>query len=172
MWCFKFYISNFMLKVCCFRLLIFFNWLMFIFLFFKMKYFALLHRGFDHRGLKQKRRGGSLNYHAHLQWKTVTNIVTRRYRAMDRSFIIWKSIPFININITLWLDDIGLSSEWIDSSEECRFPVFIRPPCHRFLRLAYTFLMRHSRSNFPPLVHKCAAIQKLGSSMRESQTNR
>lgn len=47
-----------MLKVCCFRLLIFFNWLMFIFLFFKMKYFALLHRGFDHRGLKQKRRGG------------------------------------------------------------------------------------------------------------------
>lgn len=167
-----------MLKVCCFRLLIFFNWLMFIFLFFKMKYFALLHRGFDHRGLKQKRRGeggrggGSLYYHAHLQWKTVTNIVTRRYRAMDRSFIIWKSIPFININIGLWLDDIGLSSEWIDSSEECRFPVFIRPPCHRFLRLAYTFLMRHSRSNFPPLVHKCAAIQKLGSSMRESQTNR
>lgn len=69
-----------------------------------MKYFALLHRGFDHRGLKQKHRGGGggvVILSCTFAMKTVTNIVTRRYRAMDRSFIIWKSIPFININIGL-----------------------------------------------------------------------
>lgn len=168
-----------MLKVCCFRSLIFFQLTHVYFFIFQDEIFCSFAPRFwpswfktEASGGRGGEGGGSLYYHAHLQWKTVTNIVTRRYRAMDRSFIIWKSIPFININIGLWLDDIGLSSEWIDSSEECRFPVFIRPPCHRFLRLAYTFLMRHSRSNFPPLVHKCAAIQKLGSSMRESQTNK